>query len=112
MSKGVKATVRRKPPGRPATLSPPNSEPNIDHLSASRDTENSARRRQGRRHVDHTLTLTETQWHYVTIGYGHHLLGLLVETEDEDIARSEAEEVCTGLYGHARVLEVRKVVIQ
>jgi hypothetical protein len=54
----------------------------------------------------------ETRWHYVTLGYRGQHLALLVETDDEEEARLEAEELCTRFGGQARVLSVRKVIIQ
>jgi hypothetical protein len=57
-------------------------------------------------------TWIETLSHYVTIGYGGQQLGLLVETDDEEEARREAEDLCAGFDGPATILSVRKVVIQ
>ncbi len=52
------------------------------------------------------------EWHYVDIDYGGYLLGLLVETGDEVLARREAEDICSALGNSARVLDVRRAVIQ
>ena len=54
----------------------------------------------------------ETPWHYVSIGHGDHQMGLLVGTDDEEEARREAEKLCSGFGGRAKILFVRKVVIQ
>jgi hypothetical protein len=54
----------------------------------------------------------ETPWHYATVGYCGQELGLLVETDDEEAARREGEEPCTYFGDQARVLCVRKVMIQ
>ncbi len=54
----------------------------------------------------------EAEWHYANIRYGNFLLGLLVETDNEDCAWFEAEEICRVLGERATVLDVRKVVIQ
>jgi hypothetical protein len=64
------------------------------------------------RPVNHASTWLETPLHYVTIGYRDQRLGLLVETGDEEEARREAEELCTGLDGLMRILSVSKVVLQ
>jgi hypothetical protein len=54
----------------------------------------------------------ETPWHYAIVGYRGQQLGLLFETDDEEEARREAEELCTRFGDEARVLAVRKVMIQ
>jgi hypothetical protein len=55
----------------------------------------------------------ETPWHYVSIGYGDQQMGLLVGTDDEKEARREAEELCSSSFGgRAKILFVRKVVMQ
>ncbi len=54
----------------------------------------------------------ETPWHYVSIGHGDHQMGMLVGTDDEEEARREAEKLCSGFGGRAKILFVRKVVIQ
>jgi hypothetical protein len=54
----------------------------------------------------------ETPWHYVSLDYRGNQLGLLVETDDEDEARREAEEFCSSFDGPARILSVRKVGFQ
>ena len=54
----------------------------------------------------------ETPWHCVSIGYGDQQMSLLVGTDDEEEARREAEKLCGGFDGRAKVLSVHKVVIQ
>ena len=54
----------------------------------------------------------EAQWHYVTIDYEGRELGLLVGTDDEEEARREAQELCNGFDAQAKVLWVRKVILQ
>jgi hypothetical protein len=54
----------------------------------------------------------ETTWHYVSIGYGDQQMGLLVGTDDEKEARREADELCSSFGGRAKILFIRKVVIQ
>jgi hypothetical protein len=39
-------------------------------------------------------------------------MGLLVGTDDEKEARREAEELCSSFGGRAKILFIRKVVIQ
>jgi hypothetical protein len=62
--------------------------------------------------VIETAGWLEAPWHYVTIGYCGQQLGLLVETDDEEEAWREAEELCNGFDAQAKVLWVRKVAIQ
>lgn len=54
----------------------------------------------------------EAPWHCVSIAYGDRQMSLLVGTDDEEEARREAEKLCGGFGGRAKVLSVRKVVIQ
>lgn len=54
----------------------------------------------------------ESDWHYVCVGYGGQQMGLLVETDDEEEAWREAEDLCARFGSEARTLFVRKVVIQ
>lgn len=54
----------------------------------------------------------ESPWHYVSVGYGGKQMGLLVETGDEEEARREGEELCTSFGADARILSVRRVVVQ
>jgi hypothetical protein len=54
----------------------------------------------------------DAPWHYVSIGYCDRQMGLLVGTDDEEKARREADKLCGGLGGRAKILFVRKVVIQ
>jgi hypothetical protein len=56
--------------------------------------------------------LTSAQWYYADVQYGDHLMGLLVQTGDEQEAWREAKKVCSELGDQARLLEVRKVVVQ
>jgi hypothetical protein len=56
--------------------------------------------------------LTSAPWYYAGIQYGDHQMGLLVQTGDEQEARCEAKKVCSALGDQARLLEVRKVVVQ
>jgi len=56
--------------------------------------------------------LTSAPWYYAGIQYGDHLMGLLVQTGDEQEARREAKKVCSQLGDQARLLEVQKVVVQ
>jgi hypothetical protein len=51
-------------------------------------------------------------WHYATIRYEGHLLGLLIETDDEEVAWREAEEISSEFGFAATLLDVKKVVIQ
>jgi hypothetical protein len=46
--------------------------------------------------VNEAGTWFKTPWHHTCICYGGHLLGLLVETDDENVARREAEDVCSS----------------
>ncbi len=62
--------------------------------------------------VDPAASWFETPWHCVTIGYGSHQMSLLVETDDEEEARMDAQEICAGFDGPATVLFVTKVVLQ
>ena len=55
---------------------------------------------------------TGSPWHYASIRYAGQLLGLLVETDDEEEARREARELCTSFGSQAILLSVTKVVIQ
>jgi hypothetical protein len=54
----------------------------------------------------------QTLRHYVSVSYRSQQLGLLVETDDEDDARRGVEELCTAVDGPAKILCVRKVVLQ
>ena len=62
--------------------------------------------------VDQAPSWFETPWHQVTIGYSGQQLILLVETDDEEEAQREAQELCAGFDRPARVLSVRRVVLQ
>ena len=56
--------------------------------------------------------LLDASWHYVSVGYGGKQMGLLVETDDEDEAWREAEDLRRAFGADARILDVRRVVIQ
>jgi hypothetical protein len=51
-------------------------------------------------------------WYYATIKYGSRLMGLLVGTDDEDVARREAQELCESFGSRATLFSVKKVVLQ
>jgi hypothetical protein len=76
-----------------------------------RETKNHRVRTPNRR-VNEAPSWLDTPWHFVSIGYGGHRLGLLVETDDETEARRAAEEVCIWFGAPAKVLDARKVVVQ
>lgn len=54
----------------------------------------------------------DTPCYYVSIAYGGAQIGLLVRTDDEERARREADRLCTAFGAVARMLSIRKVVIQ
>jgi hypothetical protein len=56
--------------------------------------------------------LLDSQWHYVSVSYGGKQMGLLVETDDEDEAWQEAEDLRRAFGADARILTVQKVVVQ
>jgi hypothetical protein len=62
--------------------------------------------------VNGVAMLTSAPWYYAGIRYGDHRMGLLVQTGDEQEARREAKKICSALGDQARLLEVRKVVVQ
>jgi hypothetical protein len=62
--------------------------------------------------VNGVSILTSAPWYYAGIQYGDHQMGLLVQTGDEQEARREAKKICSELGDQARLLEVRKVVVQ
>ena len=64
------------------------------------------------RSVIETPGWLEAPWHHVTIDYRGQQFSLMVETDDEDEARREAEDLCNGFDARAKVLWVRKVAIQ
>jgi hypothetical protein len=55
---------------------------------------------------------TEGPWYYAHIRYEKRLMGLMIGTDDEDVARREAEEVCDSFDGKAVLLSVTRVVLQ
>ncbi len=56
--------------------------------------------------------LLDSQWHYVSVSYDGKQMGLLVETDDEDEAWREAEDLRRAFGAGAKITDVRKVVIQ
>ena len=56
--------------------------------------------------------LLDSQWHYVSVGYGGKQMGLLVETDDMEEAWQEAEDLRRAFGAGARILAVQKVVVQ
>jgi hypothetical protein len=56
--------------------------------------------------------LLDSQWHYVSVSYGGKQMGLLVETDDEEEAWLEAEDLRRAFGADARILMVQKVVVQ
>ncbi len=54
----------------------------------------------------------DAHWHYVSIDYDGHSLGLLVETDNESEAGRDAEALCVAFGIKARVLLVTRVVVQ
>ena len=56
--------------------------------------------------------LLDSQWHYVSVSYGGKQMGLLVETDDEEEAWMEAEDLRRAFGDDARILTVQKVVVQ
>jgi hypothetical protein len=57
-------------------------------------------------------SLLDSQWHYVSVSYGGKQMGLLVETDDEEEAWMEAEDLRRAFGDDARILTVQKVVVQ
>jgi len=57
-------------------------------------------------------SLLDAQWHYVSVSYSGKQMGLLVETDDEDEAWREAEDLRRAFGAGAKITDVRKVVIQ
>jgi hypothetical protein len=57
-------------------------------------------------------SLLDSQWHYVSVSYGGKQMGLLVETDDEEEAWMEAEDLRRAFGADARILTVQKVVVQ
>ena len=58
------------------------------------------------------LGLLDSQWHYVSVSYCGKQMGLLVETDDEEEAWQEAEDLRRAFGDDARILTVQKVVVQ
>jgi hypothetical protein len=57
-------------------------------------------------------SLLDSQWHYVCVSYGGKQMGLLVETDDEDEAWEEAEDLRCAFGADAQITAVQKVVVQ
>ena len=57
-------------------------------------------------------SLLDSQWHYVSVSYGGKQMGLLVETDDEDEAWEEAEDLRRAFGADAKITAVQKVVVQ
>jgi len=57
-------------------------------------------------------TLLDSQWHYVSVSYGGKQMGLLVETDDEDEAWQEAEDLRSAFGDDAKITAVQKVIVQ
>jgi hypothetical protein len=62
--------------------------------------------------VNEAGTWYKTPWHYPCTGYRGHLLGLFVETDDENVARREVKMSAAVFCTDGKVLDVKKVVIQ
>jgi hypothetical protein len=56
--------------------------------------------------------LLDSQWHYVSVSYGGKQMGLLVETDDEEEAWLEAEDLRRAFGADAKIVMVQKVVVQ
>ena len=56
--------------------------------------------------------LLDSQWHYVSVSYGGKQMGLLVETDDEDEAWQEAEDLREAFGDDAKIVAVQKVIVQ
>ena len=56
--------------------------------------------------------LLDSQWHYVSVGYGGKQMGLLVETDDMEEAWQEAEDLRRAFGAGAKIIAVQKVVVQ
>jgi hypothetical protein len=56
--------------------------------------------------------LLDSQWHYVSVSYDGKQMGLLVETDDEDEAWREAEDLRSAFGAGAKITAVQKVVVQ
>jgi hypothetical protein len=56
--------------------------------------------------------LLDSQWHYVSVSYGGKQMGLLVETDDEDEAWQEAEDLRRAFGDDAKITAVQKVIVQ
>jgi len=62
--------------------------------------------------LDEVPGLLDAQWHYVSVSYGGKQMGLLVETDDEDEAWLEAEDLRRAFGAGAKIVDVRRVVVQ
>jgi hypothetical protein len=66
----------------------------------------------GDRLFDQEPGLLDSQWHYVSVSYGGKQMGLLVETDDEDEAWQEAEDLRRAFGDDAKITAVQKVIVQ
>ena len=57
-------------------------------------------------------SLLDSQWHYVSVSYDGKQMGLLVETDDEDEAWEEAEDLRSAFGEDAKITAVQKVIVQ
>jgi hypothetical protein len=64
------------------------------------------------RFISEEPSLLDSQWHYVSVSYGGKQMGLLVETDDEDEAWEEAEDLRRAFGADAKITAVQKVVVQ
>jgi hypothetical protein len=56
--------------------------------------------------------LLDSQWHYVCVSYDGKQMGLLVETDNEDEAWEEAEDLRRAFGADAKITAVQKVIVQ
>ena len=56
--------------------------------------------------------LLDSQWHYVSVSYDGKQMGLLVETDNEDEAWEEAEDLRRAFGEDAKITAVQKVIVQ
>jgi hypothetical protein len=64
------------------------------------------------RFFDEEPGLLDSQWHYVSVSYEGKQMGLLVETDDEDEAWEEAEDLRRAFGDDAKITAVQKVIVQ
>src|SRR6266851_2960860 len=109
--RAVAAHDRRRQAGRPVSERSRN-QPHFVSLSAMRQETKKIAVATEAPSGNLAAILTSAPWYYAGIQYGDHLMGLLVQTGDEQEARREAKKVCSQLGDQARLLEVQKVVVQ